>query len=152
MRDNLQRLWGDCRESVLAQAAVEEEFFLDEPCEHVVVAAALGFGDQGAHLALATLHVPMLQSVQCIFNLLCGRALIAGGGLRLLCGLLESASQQDAARLIGCGIERVRRRRCVGEGFEYSGGWEPVVPLWVLGKTLNCECARRVAFWQYKSA
>jgi hypothetical protein len=37
---------------VLAQLAVDLEFFRGEFAEHFVVAAAVGFGDEGAELAL----------------------------------------------------------------------------------------------------
>jgi hypothetical protein len=55
---------------VLAEFAVDLEFFCSEFFQHFLVAAAVGFGDEGAELALAAFEVPVLEGVKGIFYLL----------------------------------------------------------------------------------
>src|SRR5260370_42652022 len=54
---------------VFAESAVDVEFFCCEPGEHIVVAAAVGFGEQGADLALAALHPAVFEGVEGICDL-----------------------------------------------------------------------------------
>ena len=107
---------------MFAKFAVDLEFFGVSLVEHLVVAAAVGFGDQGAEFALAAFEVTMLEGVERVFDLLGQR--IGVGGARRVVVVLEGAGEKDATVLVGRGVERVGRRGGVGESFEERGGGE----------------------------
>ena len=126
---------------VFAEFAVDLEFFCGELCEHLLVAAAVGFGDQGAEFALAAFEVAMREGVESIFDLL-------GHGLHVddaaVVGVFEGAGEEDAALLVGGGVEGVGRGGGVGESFEERGGGEALVPLGMIGELVGGEGAGRV--------
>jgi len=55
---------------MLAQGTVDLDLLRHQLGEHLVVAAALGLGDEHAHLALAALEVAKTERVQCVLHLL----------------------------------------------------------------------------------
>jgi hypothetical protein len=89
---------------VLAEFAVDLEFFCGQPLQHLVVAATVGFGDEGAELALAAFEVAMLEGVESVFDLL-------GHGLAVGVGVFEGTGEKNVAWLVvgyvewigGCG-------------------------------------------------
>ena len=72
---------------MFAQFAVDLEFFRGELRQHLMVAAAVGFGDEAAKLALAAFEVTCSRVCEGIFDLL-GHGLRVGvagvGALRVL--------------------------------------------------------------------
>ena len=56
--------------SVFAELAVDLEFFGSEVLQHFVVAASVGFGDEGAELALTAFELAMREGVKGVFDLL----------------------------------------------------------------------------------
>ena len=61
---------------MFAELAIYVQFFGREFSEHLVIAAAVGFGDESAKFALAAFELAMLKRVKSVFNLL-------GHGLRV---------------------------------------------------------------------
>jgi hypothetical protein len=61
---------------VFAEFAVDLEFFCSKFFQHFLVAATVGFDDEGAELALAAFEVAVLEGVECVFDLF-------GHGLRV---------------------------------------------------------------------
>jgi hypothetical protein len=55
---------------MLAQAAIDLKLFCSEFSQHLMVAAAVGFGDKCAELALTAFEVAMREGVEGIFDLL----------------------------------------------------------------------------------
>ena len=55
---------------MFAEFAIDLEFFRGEFAEHFVVAAAVGFGDESAKLALTAFELAMLEGVEGVFDLL----------------------------------------------------------------------------------
>ena len=124
---------------VVAELAVDLNFFLDQPAEHSLVAAAVGLSDLRAEFPLATLQAAMFQRVQRAFHLVGERQI---GRLRRV---VERQSQVRA-RLVGGGrIERVVRRGRVGQRVEQIGGGEVGNPLWMVGDAGGRDPARRIA-------
>ncbi len=114
---------------MFAEFAIDLEFFCGELCEHLLVAAAVGFGDEGAEFALAAFEVAVLEGVEGVFDLL-GQGLSVGGALG------SSACSRARARrtwlcwsgaassgLGGAGaLERVSRSAAEGR-LSYHSGW-----------------------------
>ena len=63
---------------MLAEFAVDFEFFVGEFAEHFVVAAAVGFGDEGADFALSTFEMAVGEGVEGVVDLLSGDGLVTG--------------------------------------------------------------------------
>ena len=80
-----------------------------------MVAAAVGFGDEGAEFALAAFEMAMLEGVEGVLDLL-GHGLSCGEAI-----VLEGAGEEDVTVLVGCGVERVGGGWSVGESFEEGG-------------------------------
>jgi hypothetical protein len=55
---------------VLTQLAIDLKLFCGELLQHFLIAAAVGFGDKGAELALTTFEVTMREGVKGVFDLL----------------------------------------------------------------------------------
>jgi hypothetical protein len=75
--------------SVEAEGAVELELFGGETGEHVVVAATVGFGDEGAEFALTAFELTMFEGVERVLDLL-GHGEGRGGGVF---GFVEGAGE-----------------------------------------------------------
>ena len=106
-----------------------------------MVAAAVGFGDEGADFALAAFEVAVGEGVEGVADLLGeGFGLGVGGGL-LGWGVFEGSGEEDAALLVGGGFEGVVGRGGVGEGLEDGCGGERVVPGGVLHEGVGGEGA-----------
>ena len=98
---------------MFAQFAVYLELFGGKFGDHLVVAAAVGFGYEGADLALAALELAMREGVEGVFHLI-GHGLRVGrdgGGVFVL----EGASKEDVTLLVGRGVEEVGWGGRVGE-------------------------------------
>ena len=54
---------------MLAEFAVDVEFFGDELGEHGLITAAVSFGDLGAEFALAAFEAAAFEGVECVFDL-----------------------------------------------------------------------------------
>lgn len=61
---------------MLAEFTVDLEFLCGELLQHFLIAAAVGFGDEGAELALTAFEVAVGEGVEGVFYLL-------GHGLRV---------------------------------------------------------------------
>jgi len=55
---------------MIAELAVDGELLGRQGCEHGLVAAAVGFSDLGAELALATFEAAAFEGVEGVFDLL----------------------------------------------------------------------------------
>ncbi len=97
-----------------------------------MVAAAVGFGDEGAGFALAAFEVAVLEGVEGVFYLLGEGELGGAGGVVGFDGVLKGAGEEDAALLVGCGVEGIGWDGGVGESFEERGGGEVLYPLGVV--------------------
>jgi hypothetical protein len=111
-----------------------------------MVAAAVGFGDEGAEFALAAFEMAMLEGVEGVLDLL-GHGLSCGEAI-----VLEGAGEEDVTVLVGCGVEGVGRGRGVGQGLEKGGGREAVVPLGVVSELVGGEGAGGVVFGKDEGA
>ena len=61
---------------MLAQVAIDLKLLCSEFSQHLMIAATVGFGDEGAELSLTAFEVTMREGVKGVFDLL-------GHGLRV---------------------------------------------------------------------
>jgi hypothetical protein len=62
---------------VFAESAIDLKFFGGEFLQHLMVASAVAFGDEGSEFALTAFELTVGEGVECIFDLL-GHRLGAG--------------------------------------------------------------------------
>jgi len=105
-----------------------------------VVAAPVGFGDEGAELALTAFEVTVFEGMKRILYLFGHGLRVGRASVGLVC-MLECEGEESSAGLIGRSVEWVGWRGGIGEGFEERCGWEAVVPVGVLDELLGGEGA-----------
>lgn len=94
-------------ETLLPQGSIDLDLLGCEVGEHGEVAAAFGFGEHGADLALAPLEATTFQGVKGVGDPLDHGLLRGVAGDRDVGGVLEGAGKQRPGAVVGCGIERV---------------------------------------------
>jgi hypothetical protein len=102
---------------LLPELAVDLKLFCGELSQHLMVTAAVGFGDEGAKLTLAAFELAALESFERIFDTFSHGLRVGGDSIRVL-RILKGAGQKNSAGFVGCSIEGVRWNWGMGERFE----------------------------------